>query len=122
MNDQTYLIDDFNQAYLHDASQQIMDLYANLNPYKHHTVEEEDNDGNIIRRPLFSHSSLGNREILNLKGIKLEDYDEKHNTSYIVLIHHHQELAAANLQIIPDKILDYVRVGKCKLILEQCKC
>ena len=118
MNDQTYLIDDFNQAYLHDASQQIMDLYANLNPYKQHTVEEEDNDGNIIRRPLFSHSSLGNREILNLKGIKLEDYDEKHNTSYIVLIHHHQELAAANLQIIPDKILDYVRVGKCKLILD----
>ena len=31
MNDQTYLIDDFNQAYLHDASQEIMDLYANLN-------------------------------------------------------------------------------------------
>jgi len=118
VKDSSYLIDDFNQAYLHDASQEIMDLYANLNPYRDHTVEEEDNRGRIIRRPLFSHSSLGQPNALNLQEIKMEEFDWQSNTSYIVLMHHHQELAAANLQLIPKNILDYIRKGKCKLILD----
>ena len=118
MNDESYLIDDFNSAYLHDASQEIMDLYVNLNPFKDHTVEEKDNRGHIIRRPLFSHSSLGNKLALNLEGIKSEEFGWFKNTSYIVLLHHHNELAAANLQTIPEKVLDYIREGKCKLIFD----
>ena len=118
MNDESYLIDDFNSAYLHDASQEIMDLYVNLTPFKDHTVEEKDNRGHIIRRPLFSHSSLGNKLALNLEGIKSEEFGWFKNTSYIVLLHHHNELAAANLQTIPEKVLNYIREGKCKLIFD----
>lgn len=117
MNKQTYLVDDFNQTYLHDASDEILNLYKNLKPYRDHTVEEKDQRGHILRRPLFSHSSLPDL-CFNFEPIKVSEYDGTFDTSYYVLLHHHIELAAKNIDRIPEVILNYIKDKKCKLVLD----
>ena len=105
------LIDRFNQVSLHDPSQDIIDVYKNVPE-----INELDNRGFKICRPLFSHSSLPNT--LDLDVIEVDDFDFKSEFSYFVYVHHNQKLWAKHLDLIPKKVLDGVRSGKGKLIFD----
>ena len=105
------LIHNFNQASLGEPSQEIIDLYKHIPE-----ITEQDNRGEIICRPLFSHSSLP--DILGLKQIEEKDFDFKSEFSYFVHVHHNQPLWAKNLDVIPNNILEEVRKGNCKLIFD----
>ena len=80
------LIDRFNQVSLHDPSQDIIDVYKNVPE-----INELDNRGFKICRPLFSHSSLPNT--LDLDVIEVDDFDFKSEFSYFVYVHHNQKLS-----------------------------
>ena len=105
------LTDNFNQVSLHEPSQDIIDVYKNVPE-----INELDNRGFKICRPLFSHSSLPNT--LDLDVIEVDDFDFKSEFSYFVYVHHNQKLWAKHLDLIPKKVLDGVRSGKGKLIFD----
>ena len=105
------IINNFNQVSMHEPSQEIIESYKHISE-----ITEQDNRGEIICRPLFSHSSLP--DILGLKQIKEKDFDFKSEFSYFVHVHHNQPLWAKNIDVIPTKILDEVRKGNCKLIFD----
>ena len=54
------LTDKFNQVSMHDPSQDIINIYKDVPE-----INETDNRGEPICRPLFSHSSLPDRMKLN---------------------------------------------------------
>ena len=105
------LTDNFNQVSMHDPSQDIIDVYKNVPE-----INELDNRGFKICRPLFSHSSLPNT--LDLDVVEVDDFDFKSEFSYFVYVHHNQKLWAKHLDLIPKKVLDGVRSGKGKLIFD----
>ena len=105
------LIHNFNQVSMGEPSQEIIDLYKHIPE-----ITEQDNRGEIICRPLFSHSSLP--DILGLKQIEEKDFDFKSEFSYFVHVHHNQPLWAKNIDVIPNNILEEVRKGNCKLIFD----
>jgi len=105
------LIHEFNQVSLHDPSQEIIDIYKHIPE-----ITEKDNRGEIICRPLFSHSSLPN--VLDLELVEEKDFDFSTEFSYFIGVHHNQPLWAKNLDVIPNNILEEVRKGNCKLIFD----
>ena len=105
------LTDNFNQVSMHDPSQDIIDLYKHIPE-----ITEQDNRGEIICRPLFSHSSLPN--VLGITEIPIQDFQFDKPFSYFVHVHHNQQLWSKNLDIIPKQILEEVRKGNCKLIFD----
>ena len=105
------LIDSFNQVSMTEPSQDIIDVYKHIPE-----ITEKDNRGEIICRPLFSHSSLPNT--LDLDEVEVDDFDFKSEFSYFVHVHHNQELWTKHLDLIPKKVLDGVRSGKGKLIFD----
>ena len=109
--DTTTLIDSFNQVSLHDPPPEISLIYKNVPE-----INELDNRGFKICRPLFSHSSLPNT--LDLDVVEVDDFDFKSEFSYFVYVHHNQPLWAKHLDLIPKKVLDGVRSGKGKLIFD----
>jgi len=105
------LLNNFNKVSMHDPSQEIIDLYKHIPE-----ITEQDNRGEIICRPLFSHSSLP--DVLDLELVEEKDFDFSTEFSYFIHVHHNQPLWAKNLDVIPNNILEEVRKGNCKLIFD----
>ena len=105
------LIDRFNQVSLHDPPPDIADIYKDVSE-----INEIDNRGFPICRPLFSHSSLPNE--LGLEIINRNEFDFKSEFSYYVHVHHNQKLWAKHIDLIPEQILNEVRKGTCWLIFD----
>jgi len=105
------LTNNFNQVSLHEPTQDVIERYKHIPE-----INELDNRGLPICRPLFSHSSLP--DILNLRLTKEKDFDFNSEFSYFVHVHHNQPLWAKNLEVIPNRILEEVRKGNCKLIFD----
>ncbi len=105
------LINNFNQVGMLEPTQEIMDMYKHIPE-----ITEEDNRGEIICRPLFSHSSLP--DTLDLEQVEEKNFDFNSEFSYFLGVHHNQPLWAKNLDVIPNNILEEVRKGNCKLIFD----
>ena len=106
-----FYYDKFNLVSMLDTDPEIMDLYKHIPE-----LEEKDNRGYIIHRPLFSHSSLPDK-----LGGKIETYDSftfHSDFVYPMLVHHNTELWVKHINVIPDNILTLVRKGICKLIFD----
>ena len=105
------LIDRFNQVSMHDPSRDIIDVYKNVPE-----INELDNRGFKICRPLFSHSSLPDE--LGLDILERSNFDYKSKFSYFVHVHHNQKLWAKHIDLIPKQILDEVRKENCTLVFD----
>jgi len=105
------LINNFNQVGMLEPTQEIMDMYKHISE-----INELDNRGEIICRPLFSHSSLP--DTLDLKQVEEKNFDFNSEFCYFLGVHHNQSLWAKNLDVIPNNILEEVRKGNCKLIFD----
>ena len=84
------LTDKFNQVSLHNPSEEIIKIYRHVAE-----INELDNRGFPICRPLFSHSSLPS--VLGLKEVERTKFDFKSKFSefdfdtkftYFVHVHH----------------------------------
>ena len=105
------LIDKFNQVSLHNPSEEIIKIYRHVAE-----INELDNRGFPICRPLFSHSSLPS--VLGLKQVERTKFDFKSKFSYFVHVHHNQKLWARHIDLIPEQILDEVRKENCTLVFD----
>jgi hypothetical protein len=105
------LIDRFNQVSLHNPPPDIADIYKDVPE-----INEIDNRGFSICRPLFSHSSLPDE--LGLDIVELSEFEFKSEFSYYVHVHHNQKLWAKHIDLIPERILDEVRKGNGWLIFD----
>lgn len=105
------LIDKFNQVSLHNPSEEIIKIYRHVAE-----INELDNRGFPICRPLFSHSSLPS--VLGLKEVERTKFDFKSKFSYFVHVHHNQKLWARHINLIPEQILDEVRKENCTLVFD----
>ena len=105
------LIDSFNQVSLHDPPPEISLIYKNVPE-----INEVDNRGFPMCRPLFSHSSLPQE--FEMKLVNILDFDFKSEFSYFVHVHHNQKLWAKHIDLIPNQILDEVRNGNAWLIFD----
>ena len=105
------LTDKFNQVSLHNPSEEIIKIYRHVAE-----INELDNRGFPICRPLFSHSSLPS--VLGLKEVERTKFDFKSKFSYFVHVHHNQKLWARHIDLIPKQILDEVRKENCTLIFD----
>ena len=105
------LIDKFNQVSLHNPSEEIIKIYRHVAE-----INELDNRGFPICRPLFSHSSLPS--VLGLKQVERTKFDFKSKFSYFVHVHHNQKLWASHIDLIPKQILDEVRKENCTLVFD----
>ena len=105
------LIDKFNQVSLHNPSEEIIKIYRHVAE-----INELDNRGFPICRPLFSHSSLPS--VLGLKQVERTKFDFKSKFSYFVHVHHNQKLWARHIDLLPKQILDEVRKENCTLVFD----
>ena len=105
------LIDRFNQVSLHDPPPDIANVYKDVPE-----INEIDNRGFPICRPLFSHSSLP--DDFEMELVKRSEFDFKSEFSYFVHVHHNQKLWAKHIDLIPEQILDEVRKGNGWLIFD----
>ena len=105
------LIDKFNQVSLHNPSEERIKIYRHVAE-----INELDNRGFPICRPLFSHSSLPS--VLGLKQVERTKFDFKSKFSYFVHVHHNQKLWARHIDLIPKQILDEVRKENCTLVFD----
>ena len=105
------LTDKFNQVSLHNPSEEIIKIYRHVAE-----INELDNRGFPICRPLFSHSSLPS--VLGLKEVERTKFDFKSKFSYFVHVHHNQKLWARHIDLIPKQILDEVRKENCTLVFD----
>lgn len=108
------LIDKFNQVSLHDAPSEILSLYSHVEE-----ITDIDERGELITRPLFSHSDIP--FILRIPEFEVDKFKWDEPAIYSVFLHHNNPACVRNLDIIPSKILQYIRLGKCKLILDNSK-
>ena len=105
------LIDDFNQVGMLDAPEEIIEIYKNVPE-----INEIDNRGFPICRPLFSHSSLPNE--LGLKNVRIEKFDFKSPFLYSIYVHHNQKLWPNHIDLIPAQILESIRSDGGFLLLD----
>jgi len=105
------LIDRFNQVRLDHPGPDIIEIYKHIPE-----INEIDNRGFLISRPLFSHSSLP--KTLDLDIVEVDDFDFKSEFSYFVYVHHNQELWIKHINLLPEKVLDGIRKGKGMLIFD----
>jgi len=106
------LIDDFNQVDMLDVPKEIIEIYKDITE-----INEIDNRGFPMCRPLFSHSSFS--YVLNLdKEVWLEDWDGKEEFLYCAFTHHNQKLWTKHIDLIPNKVLDGVRKGQGFLLFD----
>lgn len=102
--------DDFNSAQLDTATEEVLKLYAHIPE-----INEKDERGFNICRPLFSHSDIP--MLTDSVNIKPEEIGEK-NFIYCTTLHHHNFLAAEHLNLLPDYVLKGIKNKKCRLILD----
>ena len=87
------LIDRFNQVSLHDPPPDIANVYKDVPE-----INEIDNRGFPICRPLFSHSSLPDE--LKMDIVERTEFDFKSEFSYYLHVHHNQKLWAKHINLI----------------------
>ena len=105
------LIDNFNQVSLHNPSEDILKIYSHIEE-----IYEIDPRGYNITRPLFSHSDMPT--FLDTPVVNIRDFNWDKPFLYSVVLHHNNALAASHLNLIPKKILNQLKLKKCKLILD----
>jgi hypothetical protein len=106
------LKDDLNQSDMCNPSQKVMDLHSHIDE-----INDLDNRGERICRPLFSHSSFS--YALNLdKEVWLKDWDGKEEFFYCAFTHHNQKLWPNHINLISDKVLDGVKDEKGYLLFD----
>ena len=105
------LIDKFNSVSLHSPSEDIIKLYSHIEE-----INEIDPRGYKITRPLFSHSDMAN--FLNIPKVKIENFKWDQPFIYSVVIHHNNSLAAKHLNLLPDYVIQQIKLGRCKLVLD----
>ena len=89
------LIDDFSQISMLEPPDEIIEIYKNVPE-----INEIDNRGFPICRPLFSHSGLpGN---LGFKDVWVDDFDFKLPFVYATYVHHNQRLWTEHINLIPE--------------------
>lgn len=106
-----FVIDNFNQVSLHNPSEEILELYKDIEE-----INETDQNGHRLCRPLFSQSDLP--LILHFNGIAPEQLLPHTEFFYFVTLHHHNYLSARHLDMLPDYVLTGLRNSKCKLVLD----
>ena len=104
------LIDKFNQVSMLDMPDSIAKIYKDVPE-----INEIDNRGFPICRPLFSHSSLPFN--FELEQVDVNKYDGGEFV-YCVYVHHNQKLWVEHIDLIPKKVLDLVRNGKGYLLFD----
>jgi hypothetical protein len=105
------LVDRFNQVSMHDIPPDILEIYKNVPE-----INEIDNRGFPICRPLFSHSSVPRD--LGLKDVWLDDFDFKLPFVYAIYVHHNQRLWTKHIDLIPNDVLVGVKNGKGFLLFD----
>ena len=105
------LIDDFSQVSILNPPPEILEIYKNVPE-----INEIDNRGFPICRPLFSHSSVPRD--LGLKDVWVDDFDFKLPFVYATYVHHNQRLWTEHINLIPNKVLDGVRNGQGFLLFD----
>ena len=105
------LIDDFSQISILNPPPEILEIYKNVPE-----INEIDNRGFPICRPLFSHSSLSKE--LGLKEVWVDDFDFKSPFVYAIYVHHNQRLWTQHINLIPNKVIDGVRKGQGFLLFD----
>ncbi len=105
------LINNFNKVSMHDPSQDIIDIYKHISE-----INELDNRGLPMCRPLFSHSSLP--DVLGLKIVEEKTFKFDKPFVYSVFVHHNQKLWTKHIDLIPNDVLDGVRNGKGFLLFD----
>lgn len=105
------IIDNFNQASLHSPSKETIQKYLHIDE-----IKEEDAFGNLMIRPLFSHSSIN--DLLETEVVDIKDIDDTCNYIYPVMLHHNAELAVSHLNLIDPRIIEKIKNKTCKLILD----
>ena len=88
------VIDRFNQVRLDHPWPDIIEIYKHIPE-----INEIDNRGFLISRPLFSHSSLPK----TLDLVEVDDFDFKSEFSYCIFVHHNQELWIKHINLLPEK-------------------
>ena len=105
------LIDDFSQISSLNPPPEILEIYKNVPE-----INEIDNRGFPICRPLFSHSSLP--DVLGLKTVEEKTFKFDSPFVYSVFVHHNQRLWTQHINLIPNKVLDGVRNGQGFLLFD----
>ena len=105
------LIDDFSQISILNPPPEILEIYKNVPE-----INEIDNRGFPICRPLFSHSSLSKE--LGLKEVRVDDFDFKSPFVYAIYVHHNQKLWTQHINLIPNKVIEGVRKGQGFLLFD----
>ena len=105
------LVDNFSQIGITNAPPEILEIYKNVPE-----INEIDNRGFPICRPLFSHSSLSKE--LGLKEVWVDDFDFKSPFVYAIYVHHNQRLWTQHINLIPNKVIDGVRKGQGFLLFD----
>ena len=106
------VIDRFNQVRMDNPGPDIIEIYKHIPE-----INELDNRGFPICRPLFSHSSLPTLD-LGCKNVAIDNFDFKSPFVYCVFVHHNQELWIKHINLLPEKVLDEIRNGKGMLIFD----
>lgn len=103
------LRDRFNQVHNDTDDKLVRNIYKHLPE-----INDIDNRGFPICRPLFTHSSLP--EVLDVEEVGKGDFNLEY--SYFVCVHYNQRLWSRHINLIPKKILDDVRNEKCRLVFD----
>ena len=119
MKNYVRLEDEINTSSLHSPSPLILEHYKNVPE-----INETNNRGERICRPLFSHSELFSREHINngyCPSVEIQHtdkFDFQNKFIYSVFTHHNQKLWTKHLNLLPKKILDGVRNNKGVLVFD----
>ena len=104
------LHDAINLARLDNPTEDILYHYRDIPE-----ISDIDANGHVMVRPIFSQTNIDNL-------MKLPNGDlSKHNKgrfTYHTMIHHDTPLVASCLHKLPEKVLEGLRTGDCKLILD----
>ena len=103
------LRDSFNQVHNDTDDKLVRNIYKHIPE-----INDIDNRGFPMCRPLFTHSSLP--EVLDVEEVGNRDFNLEY--SYFVCVHYNQRLWSRHINLIPKKILDDVRNEKCRLVFD----
>ena len=104
------LHDAINLARLDKPSEAILYHYKDVPE-----INDIDANGHLMVRPIFSQTNID--RLMKLSNGDLAKHDKGYFT-YHTMIHHDTPLVATCLHKLPEKVLEGLRAGNCKLILD----
>ena len=105
------LDDNISLASLNNPTPEIVQYYSDIPE-----IEDIDNRGYKIVRPLFAHSDFPS--YVDIKRVRENEIDYKKPFIYSVYLHHNDALSAKHIYKLPEKVLQAAREGICKIILD----